>query len=212
MIRILLYQPSVRNRLAFFLSETDGCLVVGSKNKAISIERRLCATRPDVILLDIAMKGAMELIPIIKECDSSVKILVLTDTSDLSKVILSLKKGANGYLIAKATPFPVLIESIKAVHEGGLPMNPSLMEEVLKELMLGSNVNPGSNKIDLTNREGEILQWLVNGLSYKEVALHLNISTNTVHSHIRRIFNKLEVTSKSQAILKAVKENVVYYK
>lgn len=212
MIRILLYQPShLRDILSFFLADVEGCCIAGSLDKHISVEKHLRLTQPNVVLLDIALEGGMELLLQIKKCDPSIKILVLTETSELSQVILSLKRGANGYLLSKKTPLPTLVESIKVVREGGFPMSPSLMGEVLRTLMPDSKVvipPTESTKNKLTKRESEILQLLVNGLSYKGVSFHLNIAIDTVRSHIKRIYEKLEVNSKSEAVVKALKENV----
>ncbi len=211
MIRILLHQPShYRDMLSFFLGNTEGCYVVGSLDKHISVEKHIHATQPNLVLLDNTLEDGMDVMQRIKKCDPMIKIVVLTDASDLPHVILSLRKGANGYLLRKKTPLPALVDSIKVVNEGGFPMSPSLMGEVLRTLMPDSKFSDEDNlKTKLTKRESEILQLLVNGLSYKGVSFQLNITIDTVRSHIKRIYEKLNVNSKSEAVVKALKENVV---
>lgn len=209
MIRIQLCQPAhFRDILSFFLGNTDDFHIVKAMDKQISIEKQIRSTQPNVVLLDISEDDDITLIQRIKRCDRSVKIVVLSDEGDVSHVIHCLKKGANGYLLRKKTSLPTLAECIKVVHEGGFPMSPAIMTDVLKMLIPEPAFNSEENETSkLTKRETEILQLLVNGLTYKGVSFHLNIAIDTVRSHIKRIYEKLQVNSKSEAVVKALKGN-----
>jgi DNA-binding NarL/FixJ family response regulator len=209
MIRIQLYQPThYRDVLSFFLSNMDDLHVVGSLDKHISVEKHLHITQPDVVLLDTAMDDGILLIQRIKKYDPLVKIIVFTEEVSLTQVMNSVRNGADGYLLSQKTSLPTVAECIKIVHEGGFPMTPSLMGEVLKVFLPAQITQPEETiRMKLTKRENEILQLLVEGLTYKAVSFHLNIAIDTVRSHIKRIYGKLEVNSKSEAVVKALKQN-----
>jgi DNA-binding NarL/FixJ family response regulator len=212
MIRILLYQAGrYKDGLSFFLNSTEGLHTVGVLNASGVVDKQIHESQPDVVLLDISLENGMEVLAQIKKYNQSIKVLILTDLLELSQVMMCLRSGANGYILIKQTPLSGLAECIKVVYEGGFPMSPILIADVLKSLM-PNNISFSAEETNrpgkLTKRENEILQLLVNGLSYKAISFSLNIAIDTVRSHIKSIYEKLKVNSKSEAVVKALKENM----
>jgi DNA-binding NarL/FixJ family response regulator len=121
-------------------------------------------------------------------------------------VFEAIRAGANGYLLKKTTPVK-LIEYIKYAISGGAPMSASVATQVLR--MFASQPTPADSSYNLSEREKEVLQLLVDGNSYKMVAAEMKLSIDTVRSHIRNIYEKLHVNSKSEAVAKALKNNIV---
>ena len=212
MIRILLYQAGkYKDGLSFFLNSTEGFQVVGVLNASGVIDKQIHESQPDVVLLDVELERGIEILEQIKRYNRSIKVLALTDRSELSQVMMCLRSGADGYILIKRTPLSGLAECIKVVNEGGFPMSPLLIGEVLKSLMSNNFSFPAEERnraSKLTKRENEILQLLVNGLSYKAISFDLNIAIDTVRSHIKSIYEKLHVNSKSEAVVKALKEQM----
>ena len=131
---------------------------------------------------------------------------MLTVFDDNKYVFEALKSGANGYVLKK-TPPAKLLEYIQDANTGGAPMTSSIATQVLQ--MFSSIHNPASEDYHLSDREKEVLQLLVNGYSYKMIASEMFISIDTVRSHIKKIYEKLHVNSKSEAVAKAFKNNIV---
>ena len=126
---------------------------------------------------------------------------------DDDKIFSSICAGAEGYIL-KHTPPVEILEAIEEIHEGGSPMTPSIANRVLK--MVKQSPEPGNREsFDLTEREKEILAQLVKGMSYKMVADACFISVETVNVHIKNIYRKLQVHSKSEAVAKAIKGRIV---
>jgi len=154
--------------------------------------------------MDIGLPGmsGIEGIRKIKENLPSIDILMLTVHEDSKMVFDALCAGACGYLIKNTQPVK-LLEAIKEVHEGGAPMS----TQIARLVVTSFKINPHSN---LTNRETEVLTQLCKGKSYRMIAEALFISEETVRRHIKNIYKKLEVGSKSDAVAKALKEKLVY--
>jgi len=171
-------------------------------------------TRPEVILMDIEMPGmnGIEAVSEIKKAFPEVAILMQTIFDDESMIFDALKAGASGYLLKKGTPEKV-IEGVREAHQGGAPMSPAIASKVLG-FFRDMKDNEKSEKIEgkdygLTSRQKEILKELVNGNSYKMIAASMNISYNTVNTHIRHVYEKLHVHSLGEAVAKALKERIV---
>jgi DNA-binding NarL/FixJ family response regulator len=213
MIRILLYQAGkYRDGLSFFLNSIEGFQALRTLNGSGQVDKQVHESQPDVVLLDISLEKGMEVLTQIKKYNESIKVVILTDLADLSQVMMCLRSGADGYVLIKRTSLSALAECIKVANEGGFPMSPVLIGEVLKSI-IPSNASFSSKENNsigskLTRRENEILQLLVNGLSYKAISFNLNIAIDTVRSHIKSIYEKLKVNSKSEAVVKALKENM----
>ncbi|GAB3937074.1 response regulator [Mucilaginibacter myungsuensis] len=207
MIRVLLYEdnPQLRDGLAILLSGTEGFEYAGSFPDCSNVVQQCDTIKPDVILMDINMPNVDGLagLKLLRKHNSDVKILMLTVFDDNQNVFEAIKSGANGYLLKK-TPPAKLLEYIQDAQTGGAPMTSSIASQVLKMFSKGNS--PGDN-FDLSDREAEVLQLLVNGHSYKMIAVDLYISIDTVRSHIKKIYEKLHVNSKSEAVAKALKNN-----
>lgn len=163
---------------------------------------------PDVMLMDIQLPGmsGIEGIGIIKEKYPEIEIIMLTVYHDSHKIFDSLKAGASGYLL-KHTSLPEIKESIENLAEGGAPMSPQIARKVIQHFN-----KPESKKkkeeSDLTPREQDIVNGLVDGLSYKLIADRFDISIDTVRAHIRNIYKKLHVNSKAEVITKSLRGEI----
>lgn len=162
---------------------------------------------PDVLLMDIALNGmsGIEGAAEIKLKFSSIQILMLTVYEDSEKIFSSLRAGASGYLLKKS-PLEKIAEAVKEVHAGGAPMTPVIARKVLD--YFGSPLKK-TKDYNLTKRENEILRLLVKGFSYKMICKELFISIDTVRTHIKNIYEKLHVNSKSEAVAKAFKDKLL---
>jgi DNA-binding NarL/FixJ family response regulator len=159
----------------------------------------------DVILMDIQLPGmsGIDGIKIIKRDHSEIEIIMLTIYHDSHKIFDSLMAGASGYLL-KHTSLPEIKESIELLIKGGAPMSPQIARKVIEHFNTPT-VRPDSG---LTNREQDIVNGLVDGLSYKLIADRFNISLDTVRAHIRNIYKKLHVNSKAEVIAKSLKGEI----
>jgi DNA-binding NarL/FixJ family response regulator len=162
---------------------------------------------PDIILLDIGLPGmnGIELIPELKKLTPSSKILIITVHDDDENVFNAICAGASGYLL-KDLSADGIVNSISEVMNGGAPMNSHIAKKVLS---MFRDQNVKFDGYDLSEREKEILALLVDGLSKKQIAEKIFLSHHTVDSHIRNIYAKLEVHSRSSAISKAIREKLL---
>ncbi len=210
MIKILIYEdiPELRETLELLLNNTEGFEVVGAFDNCETTTTDIAVLKPDVILMDIDMPGCtgIEGVKCIRAVNQDVKILMQTVFDDNRNVFEAIKAGANGYTLKKTSPLK-LIEYIKDAYEGGAPMNASIATQVLK--MFAAQHPTTGTHYNLSEREKEVLQLLVDGNSYKMVAYDMKISIDTVRSHIRNIYDKLHVNSKSEAVAKALKDKIV---
>jgi len=167
------------------------------------------STVPDVVLMDINLGTGMSGIEGVRQFKQrcpGIDIIMLTVYDDDAKVFEALCAGATGYQL-KNTPPEKLIEAINEVHAGGAPITSSIARRVLT---LFTQIAPvPAADFQLTRREKEILQHLVSGSSYKGIAHDLFVSIDTVSSHVKSIYQKLQVHSKSEAVLKAIRHRIV---
>jgi DNA-binding NarL/FixJ family response regulator len=210
MIKLMLYEdnPQLREGLTMLLNGSEGFEVVGAFKNCNSIEDEVDTFEPDVILMDIDMPGTngIEGLKRIRKVNSKVKVLMLTVFDDNKNVFEAIRSGANGYVLKK-TPPARLIEYINEAHSGGAPMTSSIATQVLR-MFSDMNATQGED-YNLSEREKQVLQLLVNGYSYKMIASDMFIAIDTVRSHIKKIYEKLHVNSKSEAVAKAFKDKIV---
>ena len=210
-LRVIIFEDNrnLREGLFQLINGTPGFECAGAFANCTDLVKDIIQTNPDVILMDIEMPGisGIEAVKIAKEKFPEVKILMETIFDDNDKIFNSICNGAEGYIL-KNTPPVQILSSIREIYEGGAPMTPSIASKVLK--MFKSNpVEYDSEEFNLTDREKEILKCLVEGMSYKLVADKCFISIDTVSGHIKNIYKKLQVHSKSEAVAKAIKGKIV---
>jgi len=162
---------------------------------------------PDVMLMDIQLPGMSGIkgMEVIKGKYPEIEIIMLTVYHDSHKIFDSLKAGASGYLL-KHTSLPEIKESIENLLKGGAPMSPQIARKVISHF---NEEAPKKNEDSmLTNREQDIVNGLVDGLSYKLIADRYDISIDTVRAHIRNIYKKLHVNSKAEVIAKSLRGEI----
>ena len=190
------------------INGSDGFEVLSSFKNCNNVVEEVQAFKPDVILMDIDMPGVngLEGLKKIREVNGDVKILMLTVFDDNKNVFQAISNGANGYILKK-TPPGKLLEYITEAQSGGAPMTASVATQVLN--MFSSMNNEKGEDYNLSDREKQVLQLLVDGYSYKMIAGEMFIAIDTVRSHIKKIYEKLQVNSKSEAVAKAFKDRIV---
>lgn len=206
MIKVAIIEDDqeIREHLTLIINNTEGYCCPHSFHKVEEAVAPLLATPPDVLLLDITLSGGMngiEGVSHLRAKGAGFEIIMLTVHQDDQKVFDSLCAGACGYL-TKNTPIDKILDAIKEAHHGGAPMSTKIARMVINSFK--RNAAP-----ELSAREKEVLSELCKGKSYKMVAESLFISQDTVRTHIRNIYRKLEVNSKSEAVAKALRDRLV---
>ena len=210
-IRVTVFEDnsSLRKGLYQLINGSDGFECVGAYEDCLNLLTNVEAGNPDVVLMDIQMPGinGIEAVQILREKYPGLKILMQTIFEDSEKIFQSILAGASGYILKNTSPARIL-DFIKETYEGGAPMSPSVATKVLK-IIASQSPSPYANSFNLSDREKEILSCLVNGMSYKLIAHACFISIDTVRGHIRNIYEKLHVHSKSEAVATAIKKNII---
>lgn len=198
---------NLRESLASLIIYSKDLLLFGSYANAQHAVKLVQESQPDVVLMDIDMPGitGIEAVKSIHAVNQKVQVLMLTVFDDNKHVFEAICAGASGYLLKKFISDKLLL-AIDDVMQGEVPMSPGLARMVIQNLQ---QLPPEEeNKYNLTPREKEILKSLSRGNSYKMVAAALSISTDTVRTHIKRIYKKLQVHSQVEAISKATGERL----
>ncbi len=206
-IRVALVEdePSLREGLADLISNRPEFKFVGASDSAEAALRTLPKDPPDVVIMDINLPGmsGIDCITKLKPQLPQTLFVMLTMFDDTDRIFAALRAGASGYLLKRSAPVE-LPAAILQVHAGGSPMTPQIARQVVEffQSQTKAAARPPAPLEGLTEREHELLSLLARGRQYKEISDQMGISTDTVRSHIRRIYGKLQVHSRTEAAAK----------
>jgi len=192
----------VREAFQRLISQSEKFSFVEGFNNAEQAEKNIPLQPPDIVLMDINLPGmsGIECISRIKDKCNGTQFMMFTIYEDDEKVFEALKAGAHGYLLKK-TPKEKLLEALEELHNGGSPMSTNIARKVIEAFEKKNQLPEELN--DLTNKEKQILELLAKGFLYKEIAVQLNSTRNTIKQHIHHIYEKLHVQNRTEALNKA---------
>lgn len=208
LVAIIEDQHEIREGLALLIGETEGFRCTGTFRSMEDALEGIGDGLPQVVLVDIGLPGmsGIEGIRLLKERYPTLNLLVLTVYDDDDRIFEALCAGASGYLLKK-TPPARLLEGLREAVAGGSPMSPEVARRVIH---LFQRVRiPRKADYGLTPHETRVLNLLVEGHNYRTAAEQLKVSVNTVAFHIKRIYEKLQVHSKSEAVAKALRDGLL---
>ena len=205
LIAVIEDNTKYRECLVKSLNAFPDCKVIHSLGNALNIDRSFSAEKPELVLLDISMPGrsGVDAVKEITENYPSVQCLMLTGNAELDVVIKCMEYGAKGYLIKNKDSIIKIVDSLRMLHSGNyneeFPLNGTLANKVLlhflkKEKTLDSKLDD----YKLTGRQKEVLKKLYEGKSYKHIAEEFNISVETLNSHVKAIYPKLNIKSRGE--------------
>ena len=200
-------QREIREGLGQLINATPGYRCTGIYASMEAALEKIPHNLPDLVLSDIGLPGidGINGIRILKERYPELLILMLTVYDDNERIFDAICAGACGYLLKK-TPWPKVVEAMKEAVEGGSPMSPEVARRVIT--LFRQIKPPKESEYDLTPHETRLLRMLVEGHSYKTAAAELNVSINTIKFHLRHIYDKLQVHTKSEAVAKALRHGL----
>ncbi len=192
---------SVRNSLAKLISSSPGFRCVSQHSSAEDALEKLPGVKPNVVLMDINLPvlNGVECARRLKPVLPATQIIMLTVYQNTENIFNALAAGATGYML-KQTPSAELLSAIREVHEGGSPMSGHIARKIVQSFQ--KPVSTGRETAALSPREAEVLELLARGFLYKEIADQMKVSYATVHTHIRHIYEKLHVRSRTEAVAK----------
>lgn len=202
-IKVAIYEDnqSLREVLSNIIRNSAGFELAGEFGHCLDAVKNTEAFKPAVILMDIDMpnRSGIEGVRDVKSHYPDVEIIMHTVFEDTNKIFAAIQAGATGYIL-KNNSLSSILQYIREVHEGGAPMSPAIARKVLAKQH--EPQKPQKTNFNLTEKETNVLKHLANGLSYKMVAAESNLSIDTVRSHIKKIYEKLQVHSVTEAIQK----------
>jgi len=200
-------QREIREGLAQLINATPGYRCTGAYGSMEEALERLPKNLPDLLLSDIGLPGidGIRGVGLLKERYPELVILMLTVYDDNERIFDALCAGACGYLLKK-TPWVKVVESLKEAIDGGSPMSPEVARRVIS--LFREIKPPKEADYQLTPHEVRLLRMLVEGHSYKTAAAELHVSVNTIKFHLRHIYDKLQVHTKSEAVAKALRHGL----
>lgn len=208
-IKVAIYEDNkaLRESLSLLIQKSEGLLFSGAYPDCRQILQNCKENPPEVILMDIDMPylSGIEATRLVKDAYPEIEVMMLTVFEDNNKIFDALRAGATGYLLKKASAIQIM-NSILELGEGGSPMSGEIARKVLRFF---NSYSKQQNSYTLSEREMDVLKRLVSGDSYKMIADNCHISIGTVRTHINAIYHKLAVNSKSEAIIKAIKERLI---
>ncbi|HXI93321.1 MAG TPA: response regulator transcription factor [Blastocatellia bacterium] len=207
-VAIIEDQRDIRECLTFLINGTEGYSCTGSYRSMEEALDKISHQLPDVVLSDIGLPGmdGIEGARILKERYPNLLLLMLTVYDDDERIFDAMCAGASGYLLKK-TPPARLIESLREAVQGGAPMSPEVARRVIT---LFREIRPPERAdYELTPHETRVLKLFVEGHNYKTAASELGVSVNTINFHVRSIYEKLQVHTRSEAVAKALLNRLV---
>jgi len=210
-IKVAIFEDNAQLREMLFqiINLTEEVSCTGAYEDAMDLEFKIRRSQPEIVLMDIDMPGidGIEAVRIIREKFPAVQVMMQTVFEDNEKVFDSICAGASGYLL-KNSLSEQIISAIKELKNGGAPMSPAIAKKVIHRFQ-DQNPYIKNEEYKLGNREKEVLICLMKGMSYKMIGEVCFISIDTVKFHIKKIYEKLHVNSKSEAVIKAMKNRIV---
>jgi DNA-binding NarL/FixJ family response regulator len=202
--RLIIYDDNeyLRNSISTMLYWNDEFEVIATMSEASNVLTDITAYRPDVIIMDIDMQtcNGVDAVALIRKNEIQTPVIMLTVFEDNDNIINAISAGANGYLLKK--DIENIVSSIKDVLNGGAPLTSIIAKKVLT--LFKNKTNSSKNSLaELTLRENEILNLMIKGNSQKMIANELSVSLDTVRTHLKNIYKKLQVNSAAEAIYKA---------
>ncbi|MFN4121690.1 MAG: response regulator [Flavobacteriales bacterium] len=210
-IRVQVFEDNhhLRDSLSYLIDNDPELHCVGAHNDCSNLTSKFEKYQPDVVLMDIEMPGlnGIDAVKKIKEQYPDVQVLMQTVFQDDQYIFDAICAGASGYLLKSASS-DAYLQAIKDVYKGGSPMSGTIARKVLERFQK-ITATTKDNDYQLTNKEKEVLGALVEGKSFKMIASALGISYETVRTHMKNIYSKLHVRSNTEAVIKAIKENLI---
>jgi DNA-binding NarL/FixJ family response regulator len=208
--RVLVFEDNdaLRDLLYFMLNATQHFVCVNAYPDTRQLIQRVESNKPSLIVMDIELPGVngIEATRQIKEQHPDIHILILTVFDDADKIFHSLCAGGSGYLLKDSQPEDI-IQALLDVEKGGSPLSPSVARRVVHFFQNNAGINIQTYK--LTPKEKEVLQHMVDGKSYKMMGDSLNVSLETIKTHVKNIYKKLHVNSSAEAVVKAIRGGIV---
>ena len=209
-ISVVIFEDNshLRESLKLLVNTSDQFICVSSFPNTRNIIQNLTASTPELVIMDIEMPGmnGIEATHLVKQHFPNIRILILTVFDDADKIFNSLCAGGSGYLLKSSTPEQVL-QGLVDVHNSGASLSPSVAEKMVS--FFQNNIPFNTEDYNLTAKEKELLHHMVDGKSYKMISDAMKISLETVKYHIKNIYRKLHVNSSSEAVVKAIRQNIV---
>lgn len=207
-LSVLLFEDNdlLRESMGSMIQLDQRYVVAGAFSNVLAAEKQVNEIKPDIVLMDIDMPGrtGIEAVKQIRAAGGDMPILMLTVFDDTQHVFDAICAGASGYLLKKHLSVK-LFDALDEVLTGGAPMSPSIAHMVIASMQRPAQANP----YQLTPREKEILSSLSKGNSYKMMATEFSITLDTVRAHIKKVYEKLQVHSQTEAVSKALNEKLV---
>jgi RNA polymerase sigma factor (sigma-70 family) len=203
-ISIVEDNDKLRGTLAKVIGRAEGFRFASDYGSAEDALAGLPKVKPDVVLMDINLPGmnGVECVRQLKTLLPGTQVMMLTVYEDTENIFNALAAGASGYML-KRTPAKELIEAIHEVKRGGSPMTTHIARKVVQSFQKSTGQQRAADELsELSEREQQVLDLLAQGLIYKEIADKLSISYETVHTYIRRIYEKLQVRTRTEAVAK----------
>ena len=203
-VKVVIYEDNafLRNSLCQVIGASEGLVLMGGFADCDDVIRQMRELQPDVVLMDIEMDGigGLEGVRLVKREYPHIEVMMLTVFDDNDKIFHAICNGASGYLLKKI-PHEKIVEAVIDLHAGGAPMGSGVARKILQ--CFSRLPAPANEMNQLTVREKEVLDLLSKGNSYKMIAAECEITIGTVRTYIKRIYEKLQVHSATEAIAKA---------